>query len=329
MNRFVFLGTVLAGLLVSGCANLTGPPVALVNYQPEAFASKDTHTRKFNQPPGVTCEAARRALLSQGYIISEAKADQVRARKLFQPHADRHVELEFRVVCAGEGVDRRVTEAFANGVQDQYGMRKVKSSASVGVGGVGSLSLPVQGENDTMVKIASETVTDHQMYQRLFDLMQRHLDPSASLGDADTAAPDDKKAAARPANDSAATVPLGVSGVPGAPRVMMLVPMPDAVAVPQQATPVAPAIAGSAATPTPTPTPTPTAPAPAPATKGLAVDEITKPAATPTTPVSPDAAASASTGVPASPVPAPASTHAPDTTRVPEPVATPSGPLAD
>ena len=319
MNRFVSLATVLAGVLVSGCANLTGPPVALVNYQPESFASKDTHTRKFNQPPGVTCEAARRALLSQGYIISEAKADQVRARKLFQPHADRHVELEFRVVCAGEGADRRVTEAFANGVQDQYGMRKVKSSASVGVGGVGSLSLPVQGENDTMVKIASETVTDHQMYQRLFDLMQRHLDPSASLGDADTAVPNDKKAAAQPAKDSAVAVPLAVPGLPVAPRVMMLVPMPDAiVAVPQHAVP-APANAepAGAATPTPTPTPAPTpTPTVSPASKGLA-EEITKPAATPVL-VSPDAA-SASTGGPASPAP----TDAPGTTRVQEPVAAP------
>src|SRR5690606_2793865 len=132
------------------------------------FESKDTHTRRFEQPPGVTCEAGRRALLSQGYIISEARADYVRGRKLFQPQADRHVELEFRIVCAAEGPDKRITRAFANGVQDQYGMRKVKSSASLGVGGVGSVSLPVQGDNDTMIKIGSETVSDHKIYQRLF-----------------------------------------------------------------------------------------------------------------------------------------------------------------
>ena len=131
MNRLLLCPTVLGVLLLAGCSTLQPSPDALINFQPETFSSKDTHSRRFSQSPGVTCEAARRALLSQGYIISEAKADHVRARKFFQPGAERHVELEFRVVCAGEGLDKRVTVAFANGVQDQYGMRKVKSSASL------------------------------------------------------------------------------------------------------------------------------------------------------------------------------------------------------
>ena len=50
-----------------------------------------------------TCEAARRALLSQGYLISAANADLVTGRKNFQPAAEVHVEVEFRVVCAHEG----------------------------------------------------------------------------------------------------------------------------------------------------------------------------------------------------------------------------------
>lgn len=173
---------VAGAMSLSACAGLGTTPNAALDYQPELFSSADTHTSRFDYSPGVTCEAARRALLSQGYIISEAKPDQVRARKLFQPEVDRHVELEFRVVCAGQGADKRVTEAFANGVQDQYGMRKVKSSASLGVGGVGSVSLPVQGDNDTLVKIGSHTVTDPKMYRRFFELMHQHLDPHASLG---------------------------------------------------------------------------------------------------------------------------------------------------
>ena len=231
MNRLLLCSAVVGMLGMAGCATLQPSPDALINFQPETFSSKDTHSRRFSQSPGVTCEAARRALLSQGYIISEAKADHVRARKFFQPGAERHVELEFRVVCAGEGLDKRVTVAFANGVQDQYGMRKVKSSASLGVGGVGSLSLPVQGDNDTMVKIASETVTDHQMYQRLFDLMQRHLDPFASLSETDAASAEDKKAATRTAETVSKPVP--------APAAARAVPLP--------ATPAAPAAAESAA----------------------------------------------------------------------------------
>ncbi|ARU04615.1 hypothetical protein CCO03_07965 [Comamonas serinivorans] len=255
-HRIVMAG--LCALSLAGCAGLGTTPAALLNYQPEAFSSKDTHTRRFSQPPGVTCEAARRALLSQGYIINEAKADYVRGRKLFQPQADRHVELEFRVVCAGEGVDRRVTEAFANGVQDQYGLRKVKSSASLGVGGVGSVSLPVQGDYDTLVKIASETVNNHQMYQRLFDLMERHLDPFATLDDTDAAKPDDKKAGASPAAAASGQTTVAAPVVPpGSATMMVLVPVQ---AAPAQAA-SAPAVPAAAA-------PAASAPAPAEAASG-------------------------------------------------------------
>ena len=230
MNRLLLCSAWLGAWCLTGCATLSPNPDALINFQPETFSSKDTHSRRFNQTPGVICEAARRALLSQGYIISEAKADHVRARKLFQPGVDRHVELEFRVVCAGEGVDKRVTVAFANGVQDQYGMRKVKSSASLGVGGVGSLSLPVQGDNDTMVKIASETVTDHQMYQRLFDLMQRHLDPFASLSEVDAASVEDKKTTERP--DAIASKPVPAAAPARPVTLPPAPPAPAPVAVP-------------------------------------------------------------------------------------------------
>ena len=241
MNRLLLCPALLGALWLAGCATLQPSPDALINFQPETFSSKDTHSRRFSQSPGVTCEAARRALLSQGYIISEAKADHVRARKFFQPGAERHVELEFRVVCAGEGLDKRVTVAFANGVQDQYGMRKVKSSASLGVGGVGSLSLPVQGDNDTMVKIASETVTDHQMYQRLFDLMQRHLDPFASLSETDAASAEDKKAATRTAETTSKPV-AAPAAVPAVPLPATPVPATSAEPAPQPSTPAATAV---------------------------------------------------------------------------------------
>lgn len=265
MNRLLLCPTVLGVLLLAGCSTLQPSPDALINFQPETFSSKDTHSRRFSQSPGVTCEAARRALLSQGYIISEAKADHVRARKFFQPGAERHVELEFRVVCAGEGLDKRVTVAFANGVQDQYGMRKVKSSASLGVGGVGSLSLPVQGDNDTMVKIASETVTDHQMYQRLFDLMRRHLDPFASLSATDAASVEDKKAATRSEEAFSKPVP--------APATTQAQPLP---ATPAVAAPAPTASAPAAAAPT---TPASTLPATPSSAAAPATNVLDAPAA--------------------------------------------------
>lgn len=44
------------------------------------------------------------------------------------------------------------------------------------MGGLGSLSLPVEGSMDSMVKVASETVTDAALYRRFFELLGTYLD---------------------------------------------------------------------------------------------------------------------------------------------------------
>lgn len=163
-----------ASLLLAGCAGLASSPVPLGDYQLEAF-NADTFVRHYVAPPVRTCEAARRALLSQGYIVTDATADKVIARKYFQPRAEHHVQLEFRVVCARESGDADSTVAFASGLKEQYVVRKVKESASLGVGGFGSLSLPVEGGLDSLVKVASTTVTDAKLYQRFFDRLDGYL----------------------------------------------------------------------------------------------------------------------------------------------------------
>ena len=71
-------------------------------------------------------------------------------------------------------------KAFASGLNEQYTVRKVRESASLGVGGIGSLSLPVEGSMDSMVKIASETVTDSELYERFFDLVGEYLDDAVA-----------------------------------------------------------------------------------------------------------------------------------------------------
>lgn len=175
----------LAALALAACSNLgsslgSTPLAPLSGYQPEDF-SATTHSRHYAAPPARTCEAARRALLSQGYMVTAAQADQVTARKYFQPDPNHHVQLEFRVVCAPEGAGQLASVAFASGLKDQYVLRKVKESASLGVGGLGSLSLPVEGGMDSMVKVTSETVTSATLYERLFDLMSEYLDVVATL----------------------------------------------------------------------------------------------------------------------------------------------------
>ena len=187
----------LAPLALAACNTLNSQPAPLVGYQPEAFDAS-THARHYAAPADRTCEAARRALLSQGYVVTTATAQEVTARKYFQPDIEHHVQLEFRVVCAPEGQGKLASVAFASGLKDQYLVRKAKESASLGVGGFGSLSLPLEGGMDSMVKVASETVTDADVYARLFKLMREYLDSMSALPAAQPAGPASAPGASAP-----------------------------------------------------------------------------------------------------------------------------------
>src|SRR5450830_1248868 len=74
----------------------------------EAFGSTSTYSRMFDASPAETCEAARRALLSQGYVINMSKDDLVLGQKSFQPDAESHLQMEIRVVCAPESKDGKL-----------------------------------------------------------------------------------------------------------------------------------------------------------------------------------------------------------------------------
>ncbi|WP_341891546.1 DUF2242 domain-containing protein [Variovorax sp. YR752] len=202
--------SLLSVLVLTGCGTL-GPRQA---YEPEDFDSTTTHTRNYAASEAQTCEAARRALLSQGYMVTAANADLVTARKSFQPAAETHVEVEFRVVCArelgaGSASSGRSTVAFATALQDRYGLKKGSNSASLGVGAIGSLSLPFGGSNEAMVKVASETLSDERFYDRFFTLVERFLQGGGPDMPSDAAPADEApKPSARPA---ATTFPVSPS----------------------------------------------------------------------------------------------------------------------
>ncbi|GER14962.1 DUF2242 domain-containing protein [Variovorax boronicumulans] len=199
--------SLLSVLVLAGCGTLG----TRQTYEPEDFDSTTTHTRNYAASEAQTCEAARRALLSQGYMVTAANADLVTARKSFQPAAETHVEVEFRVVCAremgtGSASAGRSTVAFATALQDRYGLKKGSNSASLGVGAIGSLSLPFGGSNEAMVKVASETLSDERFYDRFFTLVERFLQGGGPDMPAD--AEDAPKPATRPA---ATTFPVAPS----------------------------------------------------------------------------------------------------------------------
>ena len=170
------LASVSALGIMAGCA----APVRVFPSQ-EQFGSANTYSRLFDAPATQTCEAARRALLSQGYIINTASSDLVEGRKSFQPDAEAHLRMEIRVVCANDGpkgpdgAEGKVSLAFVTALQDQYALKKSNNSASLGVGAFGSVSLPFSSSNDSMVRVGSETIASEAFYDRFFELVRRYL----------------------------------------------------------------------------------------------------------------------------------------------------------
>lgn len=163
-------GCLCAAAVLAGCAH-----ESQVFAPQENFGSGTIYSRLFDANPSQTCEAARRALLSQGYIINTTAADLVEGNKSFQPQAESHLQMVIRVVCVPESTDGKVSLAFVTALQDQYTLRKTNSSASLGVGGVGSVSLPFMSASESLAKVGSETISSGRFYENFFDLVKHYL----------------------------------------------------------------------------------------------------------------------------------------------------------
>lgn len=173
----------LTGLLMlgalSGCGSLrdSGPGGKVSVYQSESFLADETFSRLFDASVSDSCEAARRALLSQGYVINRnSSADAIGGTKRFQPNGDAHVEISFTVVCVPEGGSGRISTAYVSALQDRYAIKKSTDSASIGVSAIGSISVPLSSNQESMVKVASETIPAGKFYDRFFALMHKLLE---------------------------------------------------------------------------------------------------------------------------------------------------------
>lgn len=180
----------------------------------ESFDSGDTYSRTVPGTPAQACEAARRTLLSQGYAIARADADAVEANKNFQPSEDSHEQLVLRISCAPRGDEALV---FISAVQDRYALKKSPTSASVGVGALGSVSLPFGSNDDSLVKVASSTVQDADFYRRFFARLQQYL-PAAKASTPEPApvppVPAPQAPVPEPAREPAAVQPVPASPMP-------------------------------------------------------------------------------------------------------------------
>lgn len=162
----------LLGLLtLAACSSAPQP-----KFQQELFETgASPYARNFNSNTTDTCEAARRALLSQGYLTTMTRTDTVDGTKNFQPTGDSHVVVEFHVVCTPGEEASDTSIVYVNAVQNGFALKKSDTSASVGLSVLGSLSLPIRSNSDALVKISSETIPSGKFYDRFFGLVDHYL----------------------------------------------------------------------------------------------------------------------------------------------------------
>ncbi|PKA68338.1 uncharacterized protein DUF2242 [Pseudomonas baetica] len=233
------VGLALLLTAVAGCSK--DKPM----YEHENFDDSGTFSRNYPVTDSVSCEAARRALLSQGYIITSSDPKVISGHKSFQQTGDTHMEISFNVVCADDGTAGHHATMFVNALQDRYALKKTNNSASLGVGVLGSVSMPIGSSDDSMVKVASETVTAQKFYERFFALVEQFLPaetkkaahieekPKTDLGMPEPkAAPANLTPAAEPAPAPAVTAPAPVETAPVT---------SEPVAPPAESTPITPA----------------------------------------------------------------------------------------
>ncbi|WP_179403207.1 DUF2242 domain-containing protein [Burkholderia guangdongensis] len=287
--------------LLTACSSTSTQPL----YQQEQFdAAASPYARTFHAKSDATCEAARRALLSQGYVSTSIRPDAIDGSKNFQPSNDSHVVIEFHVVCADADTDGASSIAYVNAVEDRYALKKSNTSASVGLSVFGSLSLPIGSSDDAMVKIASETIPAGVFYERFFNLVDHFLKVDPTRRDRATVKAAEKEKVA-PLPEPAPThqgepLKLTTPVAPTPPAPPMPVAVPTAMPAAQQ-TPAAAPSPASAALP---------ASAPSPASTPSQTPGATTPAALPASSAAPAAPASATFAPP----PAATSASAPTST---------------
>lgn len=258
MSTSFHLRSLGLALVLAGAAGCSSPKTAI--YEHENFDDSGTFSRDYPVSDVAACEAARRALLSQGYIITSSDPKLVVGNKSFQQSGETHLQISFNVVCADDGKGKKHSTMFANALQDRYALKKVNNSASLGVGVLGSVSMPIGSTDDSMVKVASETVSAPKFYERYFALVDVFLPQEVKKAEHIPEKPKAELGVPEPKTEPAAEKVEAPKDQPAEPAAS------QPLAPPAEPAPIAPQAAPEAvpaAEPTPAPAPTnPDLPAP-------------------------------------------------------------------
>lgn len=164
-NAFVAL---LVVQFVAGCGGQDGYA------QREEFAAESLHRRDFSVGAAPLCDAARRALLGDGYVVTRSEDGRLLGGKEFQVDDNRHAILNLYVNCEARSGGATL---FVTATEEHFDVKAMRQSSSIGFPVLAPLYFGTQREADGQVKIRGETVTGKAFYERYYRAVQRELAP--------------------------------------------------------------------------------------------------------------------------------------------------------
>jgi hypothetical protein len=157
---------VLILLLLASCGGPHGYA------ETEGFQSDSRYRRDFQVAVAPLCDAARRALLSDGYVVTKREGQSLSGGKEFQGEEKIHAILQVYVSCeqrAGGSI------LFVTATEEHFDVKTSSESTLIGVPLLAPISFGTSSEADNQVKIRGETVTKRDFYERFYRAVQREL----------------------------------------------------------------------------------------------------------------------------------------------------------
>jgi hypothetical protein len=165
MKRYGLFIT-LTYLLLTACS---GPRTYA---EREAFKADSRHSRNFPVTEKSVCEAARRVLLRDGYIVEEDTGQNLIGEKSFQIEEHQHAILRLYTTC--DPVPGGAT-LFVTATEEHFDVKTSRQNTSIGVPILSPISIRNKSEVDNQVKTRGETVTDKGFYERFYRGVQQEL----------------------------------------------------------------------------------------------------------------------------------------------------------
>ena len=165
------LAKVLPPLLLALLASCGGPE----NYaEREAFASDARYRRDYTTGAAPLCDAARRAMLGDGYVVGRPDELRLIGGKQFQVDEKQHAILMLYVHCDPRAAGSTL---FVTATEERFDVKATRQSSSLGFPLLAPLYFGTLVESDNQVKIRGETVTQTTFYERFQRAVERELAP--------------------------------------------------------------------------------------------------------------------------------------------------------